>query len=104
MREISQIESMWHKFRHYKNVIPAPLLEMILEKGCRDLELGHFGRSTIKGSLTLTKPSKLKYLKLFFSKGKYILVSTLKKNLINNHLGKWVDNLWKEQDFILRYF
>jgi len=68
MREISQIESMWHKFRHYKNVIPAPLLEMILDKGCRDLELGHFGRSTIKGSLTLTKPSKLKYLKLFFSK------------------------------------
>ena len=63
-RAISQDESLWQKVNLYAKVIPIDFLEMVLNNGCKYLNLEH---SDFFGSLSLKKPSQLKCLDLSYS-------------------------------------
>lgn len=62
-RAISQDESLWQKINLCHKVIPTDFLEMVLNNGCKYLNLEYSG---FFGSLSMKRPSQLKYLDLSF--------------------------------------
>ena len=61
IRTISQDESLWQKINLCWQTIPIGFLQMVLNNGCKYLNLAH---ASIHGSLTLKSLSKLAYLDL----------------------------------------
>ena len=61
IRIISQDESLWQKINLCWQTIPIGFLQMVLNNGCKYLNLAH---ASIHGTLTLKSPSKLAYLDL----------------------------------------
>ena len=59
MRKISQEGSLWVTANLRKRIVKTELLEMVLSKGCKILNISD---STIVGSLTLSKKSQLRVL------------------------------------------
>ena len=62
IRNISQDESMWQSMNLYSKNVPVEFLSMIIERGCKYLNLF---KAEINGTeLKLNKPSQLKYLNI----------------------------------------
>ena len=60
-RAISSDKSLWQKMNLFIKIVPTSFLQFVLERGCKFLSLQ---QTSLKGSLNLTKPTKLKYLNL----------------------------------------
>ena len=61
IRKISQEDSLWATANLEKKIVKTELIEMILSKGCKILNLSN---STILGNLSLNIKSQLRYLNL----------------------------------------
>ena len=71
LRVISQDKSLWQKINLCDKVVPMDFLKMVLNNGCKFLNLK---RTDLIGNLSLKKPSQLEYLDLSYSKGTLILL------------------------------
>ena len=71
LRVISQDKSLWQKINLCDKVVPMDFLKMVLNNGCKFLNLK---RTDLVGNLSLKKPSQLEYLDLSYSKGTLILL------------------------------
>ena len=61
LRAISRDESLWQKVNLFLKIVPTSFLQFVLERGCKFLSLQ---QTSLKGTLNLTKPTKLRYLNL----------------------------------------
>ena len=57
INSISQIETLWHKFNLFRKAVPTKFLEMIIQKGCKYLNLSG---ARLEGNLSLAKASQLR--------------------------------------------